>query len=89
MGQDGMGWDVFGRLAAGQSLCLCLVLCVTVSPVEQPPSVLVSTGLPIRDVVAGVLSDRQPSDGGGYHSTPGYYTRVFDGQPSRASVLLI
>lgn len=45
---------------------------------------LVSTGLPIRDVVAGVLSDRQPSDGG-YHTAH----QGLDGQPSRASVLLL
>lgn len=64
----GMGWDGFGRLA-GLCLSVC-VLCLCDCVTRGAPQVLVSTGLPIRDVVAGVLSDRQPSDGG-YHRTPG------------------
>lgn len=65
MAWDGMGW--VWQACRPVSVCvLCLCDCVT----RGAPQVLVSTGLPIRDVVAGVLSDRQPSDGG-YHRTPG------------------
>lgn len=57
----GMGMGLAGPVSVSVS-CACVTDCVTTRGPPPKGVGLAWTGLPIRDVMAGVLSDRQPSD---------------------------